>query len=60
MISGSNVLFDTYKNEDIKRIILKNMDLEKLNIISKKNFSLSKEYDLNKSAKETLEFIKDI
>ena len=60
MISGSNVLFDSYENEDIKQIILKNMDIEKLNIISKKNFSLSKEYDLDKSAKDTLEFIKQI
>ena len=58
MISGSNVLFDSYKTESIKEIILKNMNKEKLDNISKKIFLLSKEYDLNKSAKKTLKFIK--
>lgn len=58
MISGDNVLFDSYKTNDIKRVIQKNMSSTKLTKLSKSNYLLSKNYNWKKNVSETIAFFK--
>ena len=58
MISGDNVLFDSYKTNDIKCVIQKNMSSIKLNKLSKSNYLLSKNYNWKKNVSETIALFK--
>ena len=58
MIYGKDVLFDSHNIQSIKSTILNNMDPEKLEIMSSKNYQLSKNYSWKKNVDQTIEFLK--
>jgi glycosyltransferase involved in cell wall biosynthesis len=58
MVSGTDIFFDSYNIQSIKKIILKNMDSNKLNEMSKQNFLLSKNYSWDKNVSKTVNFLK--
>ena len=58
MIYGKDVLFDSHNIQSIKSTILNNMNPEKLEIMSSKNYQLSKNYSWKKNVDQTIEFLK--
>ena len=56
MVYGLNVLFNPSDKNDIKRVILNNMESKKLNEMSNHNFRLSNQYQWKKNAKATIDF----
>ena len=57
IVYNKGVLFDVNNLMSIEKTIVDNLDQDRLSKISEQNFNLSKQYTIDKSVKQSIEFI---